>query len=146
MNTKSLLAILFSLFFITSCSKYKGDLPSPTPKSEDLIVFQNVNLIPMTDEKIIKNQTVLVKGSRIIAIGPSNTIAVPENSQRIDGTGAYLMPGLADMHMHTTDNWDDWSSDWPVSPFDLYLANGVTTIRCFGPHGDTLWLCPSLER
>ena len=100
----------------------------------------------MTNEKIVKGQTVLVKGKRIIEIGPSKRITVPQNTKAIDGTGAYLMPGLADMHMHITDNWDDWSSDWPVSPFDLYLANGVTTIRCFGPHGDTLWLCPSLER
>ena len=83
MNTKSLLAILFSLFFIAGCSKYKGDLPSPARRSEDLIVFQNVNLVPMTDEKIVKNQTVLVKGNRIIEIGPSETIAVQENSQRI---------------------------------------------------------------
>ena len=44
------------------------------------------------------------------------------------------------------DDWNKWLSDWPVSPLYLYLANGVTTIRCFGPHGDTLWLCPSLER
>ena len=91
----------------------------------------------MTDERIFKNHTVLIKGSRIIEIGPSKTIAVPKNSKRIDGVGTYLMPGLADMHMHTSDNWDDWLSDWPVSPFYLYLANGVTTIRCFGPLGDT---------
>ena len=37
------------------------------------------------------------------------------------------------MHMHTRDDW--LSPEWPVSPFDLYLANGVTTIRCFGPIG-----------
>ena len=47
------------------------------------------------------------------------------------------MPGLADMHMHTRDDWNKWLSDWPVSPLYLYLANGVTTIRCFGPHGDS---------
>ncbi len=27
------------------------------------------------------------------------------------------------------------SDAWPVSPLKLYLANGVTTIRCFGPLG-----------
>ena len=91
----------------------------------------------MTNEKIVKNQTVLVKGNRIIEIGPSKTITVPENSKRIDGSGAYLMPGLADMHMHTRDNWEEWLGDWPVSPLYLYLANGVTTIRCFGPLGDS---------
>ena len=91
----------------------------------------------MTSKKIVKNQTVLVKGKRIIEIGPSETVIVPVYSKLIDGTGAYLMPGLADMHMHTRDNWDDWLSDWPVSPLYLYLANGVTTIRCFGPKGNT---------
>ena len=135
MNTKSILAITLSLLIFVGCSKYQSSLPSQVQKSEEVIAFQNVNLVPMTDEKIVKNQTVLIKGNRIIEIGPSETIAVPENSQRINGTGAYLMPGLADMHMHTRDNWDDWLSEWPVSPLLLYLANGVTTIRCFGPNG-----------
>jgi imidazolonepropionase-like amidohydrolase len=133
MNTKSILAIALSLISVLSCLKCRSNLPPPVQKSEDIIVFQNVNLVPMTNEKIVKGQTVLVRGKRIIEIGPSKRIAVPQNARVIDGTGAYLMPGLADMHMHTRDNWDDWMSDWPVSPLLLYLANGVTTIRCFGP-------------
>jgi imidazolonepropionase-like amidohydrolase len=137
MNTKSILAITLSLLFILTCLKCRGSLPPPVQKSEDIIVFQNVNLVPMTNEKIVKGQTVLVKGKRIIEIGPSKRISVPQNTKVIDGTGAYLMPGLADMHMHTRDNWDEWLSDWPVSPLLLYIANGVTTIRCFGPLGDT---------
>jgi hypothetical protein len=32
------------------------------------------------------------------------------------------MPGLADMHVHL-------KGDWPISQLDLYLANGVTTVR-----------------
>lgn len=85
----------------------------------------------MKNESIIKDQTVFVQGDRIMQIGPSATMALPKNSKRIDGSGAYLMPGLADMHIHTRHNWNDW----PVSPLRLYLANGVTTIRCFGPKG-----------
>jgi Amidohydrolase family len=114
------LMLLLALFFL-SCSK------------DQITAFQNVNLIPMTDDKIVKNQTVLVKGKRIIEIGLSNEITIPENSKLINGSGSYLMPGLADMHMHTRDDW--LSPTWPVSPFNLYLANGVTTIRCFGPIG-----------
>jgi len=133
MNIKSLFATIILLLLIFGCSKYYDNLSSPDQENEAVIAFQNVNLVPMTDDKIVKNQTVLVKGKRIIEIGPSKRIAVPENSKLIDATGNYLMPGLADMHMHTRDNWDDWLGDWPVSPFKLYLANGVTTIRCFGP-------------
>ena len=137
MNTKSILAIALSLISVLSCLKCRGSLPPPVQKSEDIIVFQNVNLVPMTNEKIVKDQTVLVRGKRIIEIGPSKRIAVPQNARVIDGTGAYLMPGLADMHMHTRDDWNEWLSDWPVSPLYLYLANGVTTIRCFNPTGDS---------
>jgi len=100
--------------------------------NEQVTAFKNVNLVPMTDEKIVKDHTVLVKGTRILEIGPSNGVNIPENAIVIDGAGAYLMPGLADMHMHTR---PDWVSDYPVSPLNLYLANGVTTIRCFGPRG-----------
>jgi dihydroorotase-like cyclic amidohydrolase len=68
----------------------------------------------MTEEKIIKNQTVLIKGKKIIQIGPSNNIEAPRNSKIINGEGAFLMPGLTDMHMHTRDDW--LSPVWPVSP------------------------------
>jgi len=120
---------------VIGCSTYRGKLPPSAQKREEIIAFQNVNLVPMTDEIIVKNQTVLVKGKRIIEIGPAETVAIGKNSKIIDGTGAFLMPGLADMHMHTRDNWDDWIGDWPVSPLYLYLANGVTTIRCLNPKG-----------
>ena len=92
MNFKSFwIMIVFVLFFM-SCSK------------DQITAFQNVNLVPMTDEKIVKNQTVLVKGKRIIQIGLSDEMTIPENSKLIDGSGSYLMPGLADMHMHTRDD------------------------------------------
>lgn len=89
---------------------------------EKITAFKNTNLVPMTDEMIIENQTVLVKGDRIFAIGPANQVAIPPDAKVIEGQGAYLMPGLADMHAHLT-------GDWPFHPLDLYLANGVTTVR-----------------
>ena len=47
------------------------------------------------------------------------------------------MPGLADMHMHTRADWED-PEIWPMHPLNLYLANGVTTIRDFAPYGSPL--------
>jgi hypothetical protein len=98
--------------------------------------FTHVNVVPMTSESISEEQTVLVEGDRIIAIGPVSSVSIPENTTIINGEGAYLMPVLADMHMHTNQNWD--SDVWPVSPLVLNLANGVTTIRDFGPTGNDL--------
>lgn len=104
-------AFILSLLMIMGCSD-----------SENISAFKNVNLVPMTQEKILENQTVLIRKNRISEIGPSDKVKIPENATVIDGDGAYLMPGLADMHVHLR-------NDWPLSQLDMYLANGVTTIR-----------------
>jgi imidazolonepropionase-like amidohydrolase len=103
--------------------------------SEQTIAFTNVDLVPMTSETVIENQTVLVRGSKIVAMGASDKVKIPRGSLVIDGQGAYLMPGLADMHAHTRISTGQWAQPWedpkiwPVHPLTLYLANGVTTIR-----------------
>ncbi len=103
--------------------------------SEQTIAFTNVNLIPMTRETVVYGQTVLVRGSEVVAIGDYDAMSIPAGAQIIDGNGAYLMPGLADMHAHTRISTGDWAQPWedpeiwPVHPLNLYLANGVTTIR-----------------
>ncbi len=121
-----IIATLITLF-LTGCSN----------KAATLTAFTDVNVVPMTGERIVKNQTVLVEGARIVAIGNSDTLLIPEGTQVINGNGAYLMPGLADMHMHTRQDWED-RDIWPVHPLNLYLANGVTTIRDFAPQGSPL--------
>jgi len=113
--------------FSTACSN----------KAATLTAFTDVNVVPMTSERIVENQTILVAGAKIIAIGDSDVLCIPEGTQVIDGNGAYLMPGLADMHMHTRHDWED-RDIWPVHPLNLYLANGVTTIRDFCPQGSPL--------
>lgn len=100
---------------------------------EKYTAFVDVNLVPMTDEIIIPQQTVLVEGKRITAVGPLKAMDLPADSIIIDGSNCYLMPGLADMHIHTDTKW--LNGGWPVSPLDLFLSNGVTTIRDFGPKG-----------
>lgn len=60
----------------------------------------NVSVVPMDSERILPNQTVIVKDGKIVAVGPAKTINVPKGAQRINGAAKYLMPGLADMHAH----------------------------------------------
>ncbi len=98
-------------------------------------VFIHANLIPMTAETVLPDQTVVVEGQKIFAVGPAREIKIPAKSKVINCRGTYLMPGLADMHMHLRYGWR--SNIWPLSPLKLYLVNGVTTIRCCGPRGKT---------
>jgi len=85
----------------------------------------NVNVVPMTSETVIEQQTVLVDNGRIVAIGPVDDIQIPEKASVVDGTDRYLMPGLAEMHAHVPGS----NSADLDRYFSLYVANGVTTVR-----------------
>ena len=136
MKSSSLYSIIISLLVLSVSNCKQGDEPISNETDDQIQVFTNVNLVRMTSDQIDTNQTLIVEGKRIIGFGPSNIVDMPEGANIIDGEGAYLMPGLADMHMHTKEDW--LSNRWPVSPLYLYLANGVTTIRDFGPRGNDL--------
>ena len=88
-----------------------------------ITAFVNVNVIPMDEERVLRNYTVVVEQGRIMEMGPAGSVTVPANAQRIDGSGKYLMPGLAEMHGHTP------SGPFAETVMFLYVANGVTTVR-----------------
>ena len=89
------------------------------PKSYQI---QNVSILTMADSAMLGNQDVLVENGIIQKIGKG--LLPSSNATIIDGTGKYLMPGLADMHVHLS-NQDQWQKTWIL----LLVLNGVTTVR-----------------
>jgi imidazolonepropionase-like amidohydrolase len=89
--------------------------------------FVNVNVVPMDRERVLADQTVLVEGGRITALGPSGKVQVPAGAVRIDGRSKYLMPGLANMHYHNLKFREDNRALQDALFKDL--VNGVTAIR-----------------
>jgi hypothetical protein len=75
----------------------------------------------------IADQTVLVAGDTIKAVGPSKSTTVPTGVETVDLAGKALLPGLWDMHAH-------------LGPADgaLNIASGVTTVRDVGNDPDRL--------
>jgi imidazolonepropionase-like amidohydrolase len=96
-------------------------VPAPTPVDAD-VAFTHVTVVPMTTPGELTDRTVLVKGDRIVAVGPSATTVPAARARVIDGTGRFLLPGLADMHAHLYD----------MPSLALLVANGVTTVRNMG--------------
>ena len=83
--------------------------------------FVHVNVVPMDRERVLSDQTVLVDGGKIVAVG--SDLPLPKQAQVIDGhKTAYLSPGLADMHTHSETRND----------LAVYLAEGVTTVLQMG--------------
>src|SRR5207249_6309134 len=70
------------------------------------------------------DQTVLISGNRIKAIGPDAEAGLRPGAQVVEASGKYLIPGLWDMHSHVT--------GFGLTSLPLYLANGVTGIRDMG--------------
>lgn len=91
----------------------------PAPRRVDTAIV-NVNVIPMTQPQVLRDQVVVIRQGRVASIEAAGNGKVPNDVRIIDGRNGYLMPGLADMHVHSNGN--------PLS-LALYLANGVTTIR-----------------
>ena len=88
-------------------------------------VFVNVNVLPMSSDTVLLQQTVIVEGGEILVIGDVDTTPIPEGARVVDGTDRFLMPGLAEMHAHVPDAGSKALDRY----FNLYIANGVTTIR-----------------
>jgi hypothetical protein len=82
-------------------------------------LIRNVSVITMENDSVLRNMDVLISGGLIKQIG-RNLQQDTLQTMQIDGANKYLIPGLADMHMHF---WNDSIA------LRLYVANGVTTIR-----------------
>jgi imidazolonepropionase-like amidohydrolase len=97
----------------------------PAFAAESVIAFVNVNVVPMTSNVVLPNQTVIVRDGRIASI--SSARRVPKNAKVIEGRGRYLMPGLVDAHAHLPGH--DGTEFDRDRYFALMLSRGVTTLR-----------------
>ncbi len=83
------------------------------------IAITNARIVDAASATVTENQTILVRGERIVWTGPSAIAPDTTGAFVIDADGAYVAPGIADMHIHTT----------RMAEHALRLATGVTTVR-----------------
>ena len=89
------------------------------PAPADTLAIEHATVLPMDRDTALADHTVLVAAGRVLWVGPASAAPVPATARRVDARGAFLLPGLADMHVHL------------LRPDDLarYVAAGVTTVR-----------------
>lgn len=129
---RPLRAFVVSIGIVVACGGAPLDPVADDPACQlpaDLgavTAFESVSLVSYRDGGVLDEQTVLVRDGRIEAVGPTGSVAVPSGAVVVPGCRRFLVPGLADMHVH-------------MSRADLgqYLASGVTTVR-------NLWGFPDL--
>ncbi|MEZ5059026.1 MAG: amidohydrolase family protein [Saprospiraceae bacterium] len=109
------ITLKFAQFFESKSLKYLS--PSEIPNFQNTTyLIKNANLVSMTSDTILENQMVLVRKGEIIQI---DSLIDDKGLAILDAQGAFLSPGLTDMHMHL----------WDKHELGLYLANGVTNVR-----------------
>ena len=99
----------------------------------DVVAITHVRVIDGTGAPAHADQTLIIRGGNIAAVGPFASTTVPDGATVIDGTGKSVMPGLIQLHEHLY---------YPTGPgvygqlgasfVRLYLAGGVTTMRTGG--------------
>jgi imidazolonepropionase-like amidohydrolase len=63
------------------------------------IAIRSVRVIDGTGH-LLEKATVVVRGSRIAAVGSTRDVRIPRGARIIDGRGLTLLPGLIDCHVH----------------------------------------------
>jgi hypothetical protein len=113
-----------AVFFVLTVATAQAPQPPPGVAATAIV---HVNVIPMDRERVERDQTVVVRGDRIVGLGPSPTLSVPASATIVDGSGCYLLTGLTDAHVHIEDlPWAHARQDFGDAP--LYLASGITTV------------------
>jgi imidazolonepropionase-like amidohydrolase len=93
-----------------------------TRHPEHAVAIEHVRVFDAEHAAMLEDETVVVKGEQIEAVGAAGKIDVPRDAERIDGHGKTLLPGLFDMHVHLQGGLDGI----------LNIASGVTSVRDMG--------------
>lgn len=93
---------------------------APPPASA--LAFTHGDVFDSDRGVVIPDQTVIVRGDRIVAVGPAKSVAIPKGATVIDSRGRTLVPGMWDMHNHFFRASQTFGGP-------MQLAVGITTIR-----------------
>lgn len=93
------------------------------PLRAESLVLENVRLVDVATGTLSEVQTVYVEDGWFV---PELSADADDGVQRIDAEGAFLLPGLTEMHAHVPPASEGQRVD---DLLQMFLAHGVTTVR-----------------
>jgi serine-type D-Ala-D-Ala carboxypeptidase/endopeptidase len=97
------------------------------------VAIRGGTVVDVTSGSLVPDQTVLIAGNRIVAVGPSDEVGIASGADVVDAAGGYLIPGLWDMHVHSVRKAAAAPEEGAIANVDwhfpLFLAHGVTGVR-----------------
>jgi imidazolonepropionase-like amidohydrolase len=116
---------------------------------EPVVALTHVRVVDGTGAAPVEDQTILINGGRIQAVGRFGSVPIPAGARTIDLAGHTVIPGMVGLHDHSYYGAAGWVTLFsPVGAPRLYLASGVTTTRTTGSRApyDELNLARAIER
>ena len=118
----TIFSILFIISIIASGSILFLDYVRPSGlfavKNTPKLIIDNINIVVPSYNKVLKNRQIIIENGIISAINEEPK-TLSHDFKSINGNGAYLSPGLFDMHVHVYDRKN----------LMLTLTHGVTTVQ-----------------
>ena len=123
-------------------SKIALGFEQPYAVPESVVAFVGAKILTMGKQGVIENGTLLVKNNRIVAVGDTNEVDIPEGATKVKVPGMVIMPGLIDTHAHGAMETEGMA---PQANWVNYarLAFGVTTVH--DPSNDTAGIFSASE-
>jgi hypothetical protein len=118
------------LALLGACFALAGAVPAAA--QTERLALTHVTIVDVDSGGTRADHTVLIDGNRITWTGPASQARIPAGTRVVDAPGKYVIPGLWDMHVHTSREGRA-RHFWP-----LFLAHGVTGVREMGSYLDTL--------
>lgn len=106
-----------------------------TAQESSATIIRDVAVVDVMDGSVDEHQSVVIEGGWISTVGPAGEVPVPPGTEVVEGAGKYVMPGLADMHVHF-----GRGGGLPNSPESVervlrqYLYYGVTSVLNLGAY------------
>lgn len=94
-------------------------------------------VIDGTGTAAIQDATIVIRGSKIAAVGPRAKVQVPNEARVIDAAGKFVTPGFVDTNVHVSvysglenfARYQDRFADVAIEAAQIHLKHGITTIR-----------------
>src|SRR2546423_2667966 len=105
LEASSMRRLLIALMVVCYATCFAQPQPQPTVKDfirvqSPMIALEHVRVIDGTGAAAKADQTIVISGGKITAIGNAGAVPVPVDANRMDMTGYSALPGLVGMHDH----------------------------------------------
>lgn len=108
---------------VSGCGSGGDSDATTTAGGDEALALVNGILIDGTGAAPLPDATIVIRGGRIVEIGSSADVDVPEDSRVIDVQGSTILPGFVNAHVHL---------GFEEDKLEAWAREGVTTVRDLG--------------